>query len=389
MSNTIKVNYYDQFKCIADKCSLSCCQEWRIAVDDETHQKWQGVQLQGVTEAGKNKEPLELCSCVKKDENGYVVALKQDQQCPFLNQKKLCNLVIELGEAYLSDTCTTFPRQINEFGERTEYSLASCCPAVVDLLNENEGKLQFQQEGSSKQSDEVLMAVRDMLIAVMEEESYSVPERLMMLFYALLDIQTKKKLTQEQINSHGVKKYLEPVVEAIRNMKFDLMDTFFERNELFLDIVENYRKQKLYVNYIEEISVLAESLEEEYSDEELLKKLEDFEAQLIPYEKLFKNYLVAELFGNSLMPDMTLEDLIIAFEWITLEYSVIKQGIFLKWLSGGSKEMTYTMVRDYITVISRITGYDHSDIKEYLENSFESIIWEWGYLALVVGHEKI
>lgn len=51
--------------------------------------------------------------------------------------------------------------------------------------------------------------------------------------------------------------------------------------------------------------------------------------------------------------------------------------------------MTYTMVRDYITVISRITGYDHSDIKEYLENSFESIIWEWGYLALVVGHEKI
>lgn len=66
MSNTIKVNYYDQFKCIADKCSLSCCQEWRIAVDDETHQKWQGVQLQGVTEAGKNKEPLELCSCVKK-----------------------------------------------------------------------------------------------------------------------------------------------------------------------------------------------------------------------------------------------------------------------------------------------------------------------------------
>lgn len=389
MSNTIKVNYYDQFKCIADKCSLSCCQEWRIAVDDETHQKWQGVQLQGVTEAGKDKEPLELCSCVKKDENGYVVALKQDQQCPFLNQKKLCNLVIELGDEYLSDTCTTFPRQINEFGERTEYSLASCCPAVVDLLNENEGKLQFQQEGSSKQSDEVLMAVRDMLIAVMEEESYSVPERLMMLFYALLDLQTKKKLTQEQIKSHSAKKYLEPVVEAIRNMKFDLMDTFFERNELFLDIVENYRKQKLYVNYIEEISVLAESLEEEYSDEELLEKLEDFEAQLIPYEKLFKNYLVAELFGNSLMPDMTLEDLIIAFEWITLEYSVIKQGIFLKWLSGGSKEMTYTMVRDYITVISRITGYDHSDIKEYLENSFESIIWEWGYLALVVGHEKI
>lgn len=389
MSNTIKVNYYDQFKCIADKCSLSCCQEWRIAVDDETHQKWQGLKLQEAEEAGENKAPLHLCQCVEKEENGYVVTLNKDKKCPFLNKQKLCKLVIELGEEYLSDTCTTFPRQINEFGERTEYSLASCCPAVVDLLNENEGKLQFQQEGSSKQSDEVLMSVRDMMIAVMEEGSYSIPERLMMLFYALLDLQTKKKLTQEQIKSHAAIKYLEPIAGAIRKMNFDLMDSFFERNELFLDIVENYRKQQLYIGYIEEISVLAESLEEDYSDEELLEKLEEFEEQLIPYEKLLKNYLVAELFGNSLMPDMTLEDLIIAFEWITLEYSVIKQGIFLKWLSERSKEIAYTMVRDYITVISRITGYDHSDIKEYLENSFESIIWEWGYLALVVGNEKI
>ena len=73
----------------------------------------------------------------------------------------------------------------------------------------------------------------------------------------------------------------------------------------------------------------------------------------------------------------------------TLEYSVIKQGTFLKWLLEESSEITYTMVRDYMTVMARITGYDHSDIKEYLENSFESVIWEWGYLALVVGHEKI
>ena len=41
--------------------------------------------------------------------------------------------------------------------------------------------------------------------------------------------------------------------------------------------------------------------------------------------------------------------------------------------------------RDYIVIICRMMGYDEEDIYEYLENSFEELIWDWGYLALVVG----
>ena len=32
-----------------------------------------------------------------------------------------------------------------------------------------------------------------------------------------------------------------------------------------------------------------------------------------------------------------------------------------------------------------MTGYDKEDIYEYLENSFEELIWDWGYLALIIG----
>ncbi len=32
-----------------------------------------------------------------------------------------------------------------------------------------------------------------------------------------------------------------------------------------------------------------------------------------------------------------------------------------------------------------MTGYDEEDIYEYLENSFEELVWDWGYLALVIG----
>ena len=30
-------------------------------------------------------------------------------------------------------------------------------------------------------------------------------------------------------------------------------------------------------------------------------------------------------------------------------------------------------------------GYEQEDIVEYLQNSFESLVWDWGYFALVTG----
>ena len=68
---------------------------------------------------------------------------------------------------------------------------------------------------------------------------------------------------------------------------------------------------------------------------------------------------------------------------------VLRQVLFLKWFTEGEKALEYTKVRDYINVISRVTGYEVSDIREYLENSFESTIWEWGYLALIVGNSRL
>ena len=68
-----------------------------------------------------------------------------------------------------------------------------------------------------------------------------------------------------------------------------------------------------------------------------------------------------------------------------MEYGVIRHSIFLRWLLDGQKEIAYETVRDYIVIICRMTGYDEEDIYEYLENSFEELVWDWGYLALVVG----
>lgn len=394
MNNCIKINDYDTFRCIADQCSFTCCQEWRIGVDEKTFQKWKGLKLEAKDADGKNQSELTLCDCVEKEESGQIIKLGKDKKCPFLNEKKLCKIVLELGEEYLSETCTTFPRQINTFEDRTEYSLDPGCPAVVDLLNQNSNAIQLVTEGreieeSSTQSSALLYLVREMIFTILKDETYLLTERMMMVFYALLELLEEKHLSEEKINAYKNRKQLKSLANAIRKMKFNTADSFFERNELFLDVVENYRKQKLYVDYLEDISVLAEGLEEVYSEEEIVEKLQVFKEEFASYEQLLKNYLIVEVFGNCLMPDMELEDMVIAFQWITLEYGVIQQAIFLKWLAEDEKAVTYERVKCYIAVISRVTGYDQSDIKEYLENSFESMVWEWGYLALIVGNSKL
>lgn len=389
MSQKVKINYYDKFRCTADQCPFNCCKEWRIGIDEETMDKWQGVKLNALEDEEESLPELSLCSCLQEEENGYIIAHKEDKNCPFLNGRKLCRIVSELGEEYLADTCTTFPRQINDFEDRKEYSLDACCPVVIDIMHENEGKVTFIKEGEAAEEGASLAAVREMMLEIIEAEDYTLPERMMMTFYALLDLLRQRKLTAERINGCKTAEYLGELGGAIRNMPFDKVESAIERNELFLDVVENYRRNGLYVEYLEGISEMAETLEDEYSDEELIEINEDFEAEFVKYENLMKNYLAAEIFGNSLMADSTLEDLVVAFEWIAMEYVAVKQAVFLKWLKEGSKELSYEVVRDYLMIIARVTGYDHEDIREYLENSFESVVWEWGYLALILGNGEI
>ena len=392
MNPSIKINYYDSFSCIADACPLTCCQEWRISVDEETVEKWKNIKLEESCEEGISYPMIKPSECLKEDTTGQVIQLKKDKKCPFLNHKKLCRLVTQLGEDYLSHTCTTFPRQINNFDDRTEYSLDVGCPAVIDLLREHMMSLGFERTNVKEEADE-LVQVRNMIMTLLQEEKYTLPERMMCIFYHLLELLEQKKLTAKRIKACQEEANLSQIVAAIKGMHFNEIDAFWERNELFLDVVENYRKQKLYTDYIEDLAKQAEifekAMEEDTQEITIIEDIRAFEAKLLPYEKLISSYLVVETFGNTLMSDMTLEDMVINFQWLVMEYAVLKQSLFLKWYLTGKKELNYETLRSYMNVIARITGYDAADIREYMENSFEDPIWEWGYLALVVGNAKV
>lgn len=54
----IRPDYYDKFACIADQCSITCCQEWKIGVDADTNRKWKKIFAGGCPATEKESECL-------------------------------------------------------------------------------------------------------------------------------------------------------------------------------------------------------------------------------------------------------------------------------------------------------------------------------------------
>ena len=98
--------------------------------------------------------------------------------------------------------------------------------------------------------------------------------------------------------------------------------------------------------------------------------LQQFADTFAAYEPLMRKFLQNEIYSDLLVPDGSLDSMIVALQWIAMEYAVIRHAIFL---SCDHSAIRYETVRDYLVVITRMTGYDEEDIYEYLENSFVSL----------------
>ncbi|MDD3368244.1 MAG: flagellin lysine-N-methylase [Lachnospiraceae bacterium] len=385
--NQIKPDYYDSFHCIADKCSMTCCKEWKIAVDDLTYKKWKKLGM-------KPK--------VHKQAGERVITLNEKMNCPYLDENKLCKLVILYGEDILSDTCATFPRQVHHFQDRTEYSLVSCCPAVVDIWQENENAA-FQKlfMTESAHSDDLPYRIRLRMMEILQDEGLSVTEGLLVLFFFALDLLEAEEKNELQLcmEKYGKDEWIMELRQAIEKAVFSRDETENEGRELFLDVAENYRREGLYADLLEPLAKLAEAEEIEEAEQTNWDKtksqenqmelglLAEFSKQFHIYDSLFRNFLVAELFTNLLLPEADLESMVVKLQWIAMEYAVIREALYLQWKQEPERKLSYETVRTYLVLISRMTGYEEDDIYEYLENSFESMIWDWGYFALIIGKE--
>ena len=117
-------SYYEKFHCIADQCKDNCCYGWEIDIDEGTMDYYRSLG----GELGK-----EITSHIKEGEENTMI-MREDGYCPFLNEKKLCDICIKMGEEALSEICTEFPRFTMEYEDVREKILSLACEEVGNIM---------------------------------------------------------------------------------------------------------------------------------------------------------------------------------------------------------------------------------------------------------------
>lgn len=118
-------NYYKKFSCIADKCKHSCCIGWEIDIDDATYEQYKNIN----TDFGKKLND----NIVFNDDTAYF-KLTDNERCPFLNEKNLCEIILNIGENSLCQICNDHPRFKNFYGDRVEIGLGLTCEEVARII---------------------------------------------------------------------------------------------------------------------------------------------------------------------------------------------------------------------------------------------------------------
>ena len=128
-------SYYEKFHCIADQCKDNCCYGWEIDIDEGTMDYYRSLG----GELGK-----EITSHIREGEENTMI-MREDGYCPFLNEKKLCDICIKMGEEALSEICTEFPRFTMEYEDVREKILSLACEEVGNIMFSTDEKITWQE----------------------------------------------------------------------------------------------------------------------------------------------------------------------------------------------------------------------------------------------------
>ena len=184
-------DYYNKFKCIADKCEDTCCAGWEIVIDEETYDIYKNV---------KGSFGKRLKDEIVEDEGEKIFALKGNN-CAFLNKNKMCDIYTELGEDALCYTCQQFPRYTEEYGSIREVGISLSCPEATRIILNDTDTVEFEVSEDDEMvtayndiSYEMfiqLMSARDIIYGIIQNRSIDITYRMAIVLNFAEEIQDK------------------------------------------------------------------------------------------------------------------------------------------------------------------------------------------------------
>ncbi|SFG09597.1 flagellin lysine-N-methylase [Oribacterium sp. WCC10] len=174
--------YYERFRCIGGECPDTCCAGWEVDVDDDSVQYYKSVE-------GPFGDRLRKHIC---EENGdSFFPLTEKRRCPFLNNKNLCDIYINIGEESLCQTCTEYPRYFMDIGNYEQMDMSLSCMELgrifyteCDKINYLRAENDVPGEALSEEEQGTLievLALRNRCIEMMQDSPASFHEKMEVL----------------------------------------------------------------------------------------------------------------------------------------------------------------------------------------------------------------
>lgn len=165
-------NYYEKFRCIADKCRHSCCIGWEIDIDEKTLSFYNSL---GTPFGERIRQNIE-------GETPHFI-LQENERCPFLNQNGLCDIITECGEDALCDICDLHPRFKNFFDSFTETGLGLCCEEAARIILSQEEKFSIEAPEDNCITDEEreFLSYRNDIFRILQDREKSIHDRFCVL----------------------------------------------------------------------------------------------------------------------------------------------------------------------------------------------------------------
>ncbi|MDF2594254.1 MAG: hypothetical protein K0R69_595 [Clostridia bacterium] len=362
--------YIKHFMCIGGACEDTCCAGWSIFIDEETYKKYRKVKDKTI----KARLDKEIVSKRSQTAYGYAAKIKlKNGNCAFLSKQGLCDIYSTLGENYLSDTCTLYPRTINKINNTLEYALIGSCPEAARLILLNKEPMKFVELKSKEKIkslnlqltvhhlkpyrwQDYFFKLREGIITILQNRIYTLEERMARLeaFMQGIENHTVPQLFKKIplfLESHHKSK--------TKSLDYDVSGEMALALELKALKDQKKIKAKRYGECLEEM-LLGLGLESKTDFSLAGKKYkEGYEKYYLPFihEKgyMIENYFVNYVFERCVPLDT--ESPLQSFERMELYYRLIRMHLIGTACSQG--EITAEAVVKLIQSLSK--AFDHED----------------------------
>ena len=248
-------DYFYDFKCVGGKsCPDSCCHIWQITVDKDTYKKYKSV----TGELGRRMSD-------KIDRfTGKITPHGEEHRCEFLNEDNLCDIILELGEDYLCETCRTHPRHEEVYRNVRELSISITCPIACKslLMREEPARICRKVSNETDRFDiyfdeplfNQLLYVRDNMLKLIKRRDMGISGRMLFMLGMAHDVQMRmierQKRRQKGFIYNIVPSYPEFTEQEKSEIKH-IVDAYYNPsayNKEYGYIIKSVVSRKLFIN---------------------------------------------------------------------------------------------------------------------------------------------